>query len=196
MKSAFTLVEMLIVVSLMVVVSAATIPSFVGYLSNQDVSQAKSQLKSDLRTFEMNSLNRVYGDKLINSGPNGTGALVAKPAYWGIKFFKGTYCTFLSDSFNYPSNYKGSSSNTDCRTNIVSNNFVRMYSLPNGYVLHSPSCAFLMSRMKDGVLKMINCSDSANITSTSSGGGIEFEKSSDTSVTIKVNWNTYGRFSN
>ena len=72
-SAGLTFVELLIVVSIITVLSAAAIPGFNTYITNQNLKQSVEQIKSDLRTVQ----NNVLG-----------GAMAAEPGveYWGIDF--------------------------------------------------------------------------------------------------------------
>lgn len=89
-NKAFTLAELLISVSVIVILSGALIPSFVGYIRNQNLKQAKEQIKSDLRTIQNNALT--------DSIPLGT--LADDSMYWGVSFNAGsdTYYYFVSNT--------------------------------------------------------------------------------------------------
>jgi len=76
-ENAFTLVELLVVVSLVVIITGAVIPNFTGFTKNQKVKQAQEMVKSDLRTAQ----NRILTGVGVTTGNN--------LAYWGIKFTAG-----------------------------------------------------------------------------------------------------------
>ncbi|RJR27398.1 prepilin-type N-terminal cleavage/methylation domain-containing protein [candidate division WWE3 bacterium] len=93
--SGFTLVELLVVVTIIVLVTGALIPSFAGYIRNQNVKQAQEQLKSDMRNIQNKALTGTLSDTTI--GPNPV-------EYWGIRFNSGAgtgsnrYEFFISDT--------------------------------------------------------------------------------------------------
>lgn len=68
----FTLVELLLVVSLIAVLSSFLIPGFSNYIDNQNIRQAQELLKSDLRNVQ-------------NKALTGVGASVSTVDYWGLK---------------------------------------------------------------------------------------------------------------
>ncbi len=70
--SGFTLVELLLVVSLIAVLSSLLIPGFSTYIDNQNIRQAQEILKSDLRTAQNNALT-------------GVGSSDTTVSYWGLK---------------------------------------------------------------------------------------------------------------
>lgn len=76
-RPAFTLVELLVVVSIITVVTGAMIPSFAGYLKQQNLIQAQEQLKSDLRSVQNKALTGAMADKLINGN---------QVTHWGLVF--------------------------------------------------------------------------------------------------------------
>ncbi|OGC68697.1 hypothetical protein A2415_01955 [candidate division WWE3 bacterium RIFOXYC1_FULL_39_7] len=90
----FTLIELLVVVTIIVVITGALIPSFAGYIRNQNVKQAQEQLKSDLRTAQNKALTGTLSDTFVGTNP---------VAFWGIRFGPGTgtgsnrYEYFVSD---------------------------------------------------------------------------------------------------
>lgn len=72
LNKGFTLVEILLVVSIIAILSAFLIPGFSNYTKSQNVRQGMEILKSDLRTAQNKALTGV------NSVSNGAD-------YWGIK---------------------------------------------------------------------------------------------------------------
>ena len=103
----FTLIEMLIAVSLIALLSGILIPSFTRYSASQNLRQAREKLKSDLRTAQNNAM---------------TGANSTTVDYWGIRFSpdSGTYALFRSTD------------TSDCGTVDVVR--TTMGALPNGTV--------------------------------------------------------------
>jgi len=74
---AFTLFELLIVITMIVILSGAILPAFSNYINNQNVRQAAEQVKSDLRNAQNKALTGGASDDLING---------EKPLYWFVKF--------------------------------------------------------------------------------------------------------------
>ena len=94
-QSGITVVELLVVVSIIAVLSGILVPSFTRYSESQNLRQAREKIKSDLRTAQNNAM---------------TGSLSTTVDYWGVKFTNnnGTYSLF-------------NSTNTTCSSvNIVS----------------------------------------------------------------------------
>lgn len=94
-RKGFTLIELLITITIISLITAATIPSFVGYLKNQGVSQAQAQVLSDLRNVQNKALTGAMSDQLIG------GSLIQ---YWGVKFTSGSsaYQYFVSVNTTCP----------------------------------------------------------------------------------------------
>lgn len=95
-SNGFTLMELLIVVTIIAIITTAMVPSFAGYIKNQGLKQATEQLKSDLRTVQNKALTGASSDLLI-------GGNAAK--YWGVRFSSGAgntgsnvYEYFVSDN--------------------------------------------------------------------------------------------------
>lgn len=88
-ENAFTLIELLIVVSLITIITGAILPSFNSYIDTQNVKQAQEQVKDELRTVQNKALNGENASiELING----------QVEYWGMEFNQGdtTYETFIS----------------------------------------------------------------------------------------------------
>lgn len=88
----FTLVEILLVVSIIAVLSGFLIPGFSNYTESQSIKQGLEILKSDLRTAQNKALTGVES---VTAGAN----------YWGIRIGS-------DNASNYEFFY--SSSNTSC----------------------------------------------------------------------------------
>lgn len=87
----FTLVELLIVITIIVIVTGALLPSFTGYIQNQNLKQSQEQLKSDLRTVQNKALTGSLSDELLG----GTDPV----NFWAIKFYdSNTYDSFVATS--------------------------------------------------------------------------------------------------
>jgi prepilin-type N-terminal cleavage/methylation domain-containing protein len=91
----FTLLELMIVVTIIGIISAGVIPAFSGYIKNQNLKQAQEQLKSDMRTIQNKALSGALSDQLLSG-------LYVK--YWGMKFINGTnsYDYFVSTTTTCP----------------------------------------------------------------------------------------------
>ena len=72
----FTLVELLIAVSLIAILTGALIPSFSSYIQSQGLKQAQEQVKNDLRTTQNNAITGVDSQAITHWGilftPNST----------------------------------------------------------------------------------------------------------------------------
>jgi prepilin-type N-terminal cleavage/methylation domain-containing protein len=94
----FTLLELMIVVTIIGIISAGLIPAFSTYIKNQNLKQAQEQLKSDMRTIQNKALTGALSDQMV-------GGLFIK--YWGIKFVNNsnTYDFFVSTNTTCPGAY-------------------------------------------------------------------------------------------
>ena len=121
-KNAFTLIELMIVISVMTILTGAMIPSFAAYIRNQNMKQATEQIKNDLRTIQNNALT--------DSLPSGIN--LTSPMYWGVFFDSGTpdYYYFVSTT------------NTSCDPGDVDINPDKKFTLPNSIVSMSDYCLF------------------------------------------------------
>ncbi|MFZ2663990.1 MAG: prepilin-type N-terminal cleavage/methylation domain-containing protein [Patescibacteria group bacterium] len=117
-NSAFTLIELLLVVTIISIISVGVIPAFSSYIRNQNLKQAQEQLKSDLRSTQNKALTGSLSDQLVD------GTLVK---FWGIKFTNSssTYDYFIS------------SSNTSCPVNYVEGQYQGNGKLPNDLKIQS-----------------------------------------------------------
>jgi prepilin-type N-terminal cleavage/methylation domain-containing protein len=98
-SSAFTLIELLVVVSLITIMTGALIPSFTGYLDDQNLKQAQEAVKNDLRSVQ----NKALAGSLTDN-PN--------VKYWGIRFNSDsgtyTYLTSVNAACDSPDNHSSS----------------------------------------------------------------------------------------
>jgi len=123
-KNAFTLVELLISVSIILILSGVLIPSFSGYLNNQNILQGAEQLKSDLRTLQNKALTRVGAE------------IGAK--YWGLKIAS-------DNANNYYFFYSTGNSQTECNSGSTSTAGVKLPGdviIRNGPGSESSFCVF------------------------------------------------------
>ena len=88
--SGFTLLELLIVVSLIAIMSGGILPAFSQYIDDQNMRQAQEQLKSDLRSIQNRALTGSAADQYIGTNP---------VQYWGVRFNAddATYVYFISE---------------------------------------------------------------------------------------------------
>lgn len=85
----FTLIELMLIVSIIAISTGVMIPSFNTFINNQGLKQASEQVINNLRNIQKNALsNQVIGD-IENSNQ----------IYWGIylKASENTYYYFLSN---------------------------------------------------------------------------------------------------
>lgn len=113
-RSGFTIIELLVAVSIITILSGALIPGFTNYSKNQNLRQAQEQVKNDLRTAQANAL----------TGTNASPTL----KHWGIRFTQnsGTYEYFTSEN------------TTDCGNGLYYANKTTQ-PLAAGIVVRSPS---------------------------------------------------------
>ena len=146
----FTLVELLIAVSLIAIMTGAAIPSFTGYIKNQNARQAQEQLRSDLRSVQTRAL--------IGAGSTGT------TKYWGIKI-----TTDNADSYYF---FKSDNNDSAACTNAATSD--KSSKFPGDIVIHNgPSagnfwCIFFS--YSDGTPNMIKNGNSVAVTSPVSLG--------------------------
>lgn len=76
----FTLLELLVSVSIIGIIAGGIIPSFSSYIKNQNLQQAQEQFKSELRTIQNKALTGALSDNQI---PPGSGNYIQ---YWGVSF--------------------------------------------------------------------------------------------------------------
>lgn len=139
---AFTLIEILISVSLIMIITGALIPSFSGYLKNQNLKQSQEKLVSEIRSIQVNAL---------------AGAETNLPsldvAYWAVQFIPNSenYHIFISETTSCP--------------NIDPAYIMETRFLPSGvqiksYTMSNPSnrgCLFIS--VEDGSITPVNFRD-------------------------------------
>ncbi|OGC38519.1 hypothetical protein A3K42_00825 [candidate division WWE3 bacterium RBG_13_37_7] len=103
-NKAFTLIELLISVSVIMILTGISIPSFTSYIRDQELKQALEQIKSDLRTIQNNALAGAGASETIGGDT---------PEYWGV--------AFINDSGKDYYRYFISLNNSGCNINDGAN---------------------------------------------------------------------------
>ena len=137
----FTLIELLIVVTIMVLVTGAIIPSFSGYIRNQNLKQAQEQVKSDLRTAQNKALTGALSDQTINSNP---------VTYWGVRFHPQTATDYNSYDLYV------SDTNTGCPNSFVVGQLQETLQLSRELNFKSNSYQCLYFSLSNGALNSLN----------------------------------------
>lgn len=125
--NAFTLLELLISVSLIMILSAGIVPAFVSYLKSQNVRQAKMQVKNDLRLLQSNALTGSNSEELVGG---------VKPNYWGVRFQvnQTSYSYFISVDAGCPpasSATKGQSELLSGSSKVIGSDVCMFFSFGN-----------------------------------------------------------------
>ena len=161
----FTIIELLVTMSIITIIAGGIIPTFSSYIKNQNLKQAQEQLKSDLRTVQNRALTGALSNEDI---PNGSGNLVK---YWGV--------LFPSESGASMSVFV--STNETC--NIAMSNVEKQndFNLPNDvmYFVDNSGCIFF--NMKNG-----------DITDTIGTDAIRLKFKSSDPDALPVNFNSAG----
>jgi len=129
----FTLVELLIVVSIIIVMSSFLIPGFTNYIDSQNIIQAKETLKSDLRTVQNRALT---GES--SSDPN--------VEYWGIRF--------PSDNATQYNTFKSLENTATACNNATSTKTSEI--LPGGTVVRDAGGACVFFSIRNGDANVVN----------------------------------------
>jgi len=126
----FTLVELLLVVSLIAVLSSFLIPGFSTYIDIQNIRQAQEQIKNDLRTVQNNALS-------------GVGSSSPSVAYWGLKISS-------QNAANYGFFKSAAANSSACSGAAIEQNSTN---LPGNVVVmgSSGACVFFSLRNGDAV---------------------------------------------
>jgi len=165
-SNGFTLVEIIVVVSIIAIISGGIVPSFFRYIDNQNLKQAKEQLKSDLRTIQNRALTGALSDYVFDIG----GA--KEPAkYWAVYFQNdnGTYSVSIT------------SRNSVCPPSPSSNQAT--YNLPNDIKYYGVSRLCLYFSIKNGDISK---------TPSSAADYIEIKPSASSGSSEKVYFNSAG----
>lgn len=128
----FTIIELLISMSIIAIIAGGIIPTFSSYIRNQNLKQAQEQLKSDLRTVQNRALTGSLSNQTVSSDDDYI-------QYWGVRFVatsgSGTeMVSFVSTGTSCPPTYGTDSIEQDG------------FSLPNGavYYITGGNCMFLI----------------------------------------------------
>jgi prepilin-type N-terminal cleavage/methylation domain-containing protein len=160
-SNGFTLVEIIVVVSIIAIISGGIVPSFFRYIDNQNLKQAKEQLRSDLRTIQNRALTGALSDYMFDMGFEGGPDEPAK--YWGVYFQNGngTYSSFIT------------SRNSSCPPSPISTQ--AYYTLPSNMKYYGVSRLCLFFSIKNGDITKIPSSavDYIEIKPSESSGSSE-----------------------
>jgi prepilin-type N-terminal cleavage/methylation domain-containing protein len=168
-QRAFTLIELMIVVMILAILTISIVPSFSGYLKNQNVKQAQENVKSDLRSIQNKALTGTASDQTVGSN---------NVRYWGVVF------TNNSSSFTA---FASTATDNSCNSNAATVLATSKATLPiTGGATTGSSCAggftsccvfFDMSNGDITESHFANitatgaCNGKTGLTITSSGGG-------------------------
>jgi prepilin-type N-terminal cleavage/methylation domain-containing protein len=187
---AFTLIELLMVVSIITIISGAIIPSFTGYLKGQTLKNAKEQFKNDLRSIQNKSLTGSLSDQNVIGG--GVSAPGQPVRYWIVKYWYTTnrYRTYaVYDFLNQGSNRGLNLICTNLPNSVATAGDTRpqgVYYLPSGTTFAGVANGFdcLIFKTSDGALQ-----NSAGAYS----GTLSLVQGSDTK---NITWNYTGKIGN
>ena len=159
-SKAFTFIELLISVSIIIIITGALIPSFSGYIRKQPGKNERFQFINDIRSMQNKALTGSLSDKNISGVPGTT----IYPKYWVLKYICRTgesfceYCFYVTDDMKC---YEGTAT---CATNIPSDRLqggttkVSKVSTMGSYFYHStgdctgttPLEHYVFIKMSDG----------------------------------------------
>ena len=164
----FTLLELLVSVSIIGIIAGGIIPSFSGYIKNQNLQQAQEQFKSELRTIQNKALTGSLSDTLIGG---------SYAEYWGLRFLP-------SDSGS-SIEYFISVTNSDCPAGVIpSTHNPGSFSISNNILYYNaPDCIFF--NIKNGDITTLV---PANATSVN----LNFQNKKDGDSGKNVNFNASG----
>lgn len=173
--SAFTLIELLLVVSVIAILTGAVIPSMGTYLRNQSLKNAVEQIKNDLRSAQNRSLTGSLGEQTVLGG--GAASPNNKVRYWIFKLWAGTnYYRFYADR-DFTAGTTQRTLLQEC-ANLAStassptdNRFQSVQYLPSGVTFGISGTAYecLFFRMSDGAILHSTGSTSGVITLNQGG---------------------------
>ncbi len=136
----FTMLELLVVITILVLTTAATIPSFAGYIRNQGLKQAIENVRSDIRNVQNKALTGTSSDMLIGGVPI---------RYWAVKFSPNstTYEYFVATSTaSCPASIpvaqtKGATSLAETISVKTASSFCLFFDMANGDIISVPSAS-------------------------------------------------------
>lgn len=163
-SNGFTLVEIIIVVSIIAIISGGIVPSFFRYIDNQNLKQAKEQLKSDLRTIQNRALTGALSDYTFTVGGK------KEPVRYWVVYFQnnsGTYSASITSRGSGCPPYPSSNQAT--------------YNLPNDIKYYGVSRLCLYFSIKNG-----------DISPTPAANYIEIKPSASSGSSEKVYFNSAG----
>lgn len=159
----FTLLELLISVSIIGILAAGIIPSFNSYIKNQNIRQAQEQIKSDLRSIQNRALTGSSSTKLI-------GGSTVK--YWVARF------TNTSGDYQY---YTSVDQTCPASAAAISDTSYVTVTMPNGIVFNGSTNKCLFFSFDNG--------DIANVGGSNWYVNINYP---DGSVSKKIHFNQTG----
>lgn len=163
----FTLLELLISISIIGIIAGGIIPSFSAYIKNQNLQQAFEQVKSELRTVQNKALTGALSDYQI---PPASGNYAE---YWGLIF---------SGDSGASASYFVSVTNTTCPPAAIQNQ--GSFSIPNDILYYNSNgtqCIFFS--IKNGDISTIPSSTALNLN---------FQTKRDGDVGKTIEFNSYG----
>lgn len=130
-QNGFTLVELLIVVSLIAIITGTMVPNFSSYIQNQNLRQAQEQIKNDLRDLQNRALS---GFQALSGAGNFK--------YWGVKFTdEQKYYVFFKSTASDVSTCNGITTGEERSENLPGNAVVKngtyclFFSFENGDII-------------------------------------------------------------
>ncbi|NMB70344.1 prepilin-type N-terminal cleavage/methylation domain-containing protein [candidate division WWE3 bacterium] len=145
----FTLVELLLVITIMLIMAGAMIPSFNGYLKNQSLKQAQERLKSDLRSVQNKALTGALYDRTVL-----VGAVQQPVTHWGVRFNNNSrrYDFFIARATN------AAQFATECANYALADRFQNFEELPEEMIFKSPTGCLYFSFLNGGISTSVTTS--------------------------------------
>jgi prepilin-type N-terminal cleavage/methylation domain-containing protein len=190
LSKAFTLIELLMVVSILTIVAGITIPSFTGYMKNQTLKNAQEQFKSDLRSIQNLALTGSKYDTNVSGSP-------AK--YWVMKWAtnssSSSYKSYLVSDF-------GAAFEATCAGLVAGQQ--ASFSLPSSISFDRSISSSLISQcaheclffnMYDGSTRFVSYTGSA-VCNTNNQDQVKIILKNESGSTAPVSWNRNGMIGN